>query len=93
MNTQRRAILHWLTARLAAALEVSTANVDPLLPLTEMGVDSVHAVSLAGEIEAHFGIDVDPTLTFDYPTLSHIAEFIGSQIALRATRALDGAVA
>jgi acyl carrier protein len=46
-----------------------------------MGVDSVHAVSLVGDVEAHFDIDVDPTMIFDYPTLSHIAEYIGAAVA------------
>jgi acyl carrier protein len=48
-----------------------------------MGVDSVHALSLVGDVEAHFDIDVDPTLIFDYPTLSHIAEFISGAVAGR----------
>jgi acyl carrier protein len=41
-----------------------------------MGVDSVHALSLVGEVEMRFDIDVDPTMIFDYPTLARIAEFI-----------------
>jgi acyl carrier protein len=81
MNTDRRATLRWLTARLASYLEVSAAAIDPMLPLAEMGVDSVHAVSLVGDVEAHFDIDVDPTMIFDYPTLSHIAEYIGTAVA------------
>jgi hypothetical protein len=28
----------------------------------------------------HFDIDVDPTMIFDYPTLAHIAEYIGSSV-------------
>ena len=45
-----------------------------------MGVDSVHAVSLVGDVELHFDIDVDPTMIFDYPTLSAIAEFISTAV-------------
>jgi hypothetical protein len=29
----------------------------------------------------HFDIDVDPTMIFDYPTLSRIADFIGTAVA------------
>jgi acyl carrier protein len=47
-----------------------------MVPLAEMGVDSVHALSLVGEVEMRFDIDVDPTMIFDYPTLARIAEFI-----------------
>ena len=52
-----------------------------MVPLAEMGVDSVHAISLVGDVELHFDIDVDLTMIFDYPTLARIAEFIGSAVA------------
>ena len=81
MNSNQRTILRWLTARLASSLEISPTTVEPMVPLAEMGVDSVHAVSLVGEIEAHFDIDADPTMIFDYPTLSHIAEYISVAVA------------
>ena len=81
MNANRRPILRWLTARLASYLEVSAAAIDPMRPLAEMGVDSVHAVSLVGDVEERFDIDVDPTMIFDYPTLAHIAEYIDEAVA------------
>jgi acyl carrier protein len=81
MNANRRTILRWLTARLAVYLEVSPTTIDLMVPLAEMGVDSVHALSLVGDVEAHFDIDVDPTMIFDYPTLSHIAEYIAATVA------------
>jgi acyl carrier protein len=52
-----------------------------MVPLAEMGVDSVHAISLVGDVELHFDIDVDPTMIFDYPTLAGIAEFISTAVA------------
>ena len=81
MNANRRPILGWLTTQLASYLEVSATAVNPMVPLAEMGVDSVHAISLVGDIEMHFDIDVDPTLIFDYPTLARIAEFISTAVA------------
>jgi acyl carrier protein len=81
MNSRHNPTLRWLTARLAASLAVPATTLEPMVPLAEMGVDSVHAVSLVGEIEAQFDIDVDPTLIFDYPTLSHIAEYISTAVA------------
>jgi len=81
MNANRRTILRWLTAQLASYLEVPPTAIDPMVPLAEIGVDSVHAVSLVGDVEARFDIDVDPTMIFDYPTLAHIAEFIDEAVA------------
>jgi acyl carrier protein len=83
VNTTRRPIQRWLTTRLGSYLAVPETAIDPLVPLAEMGVDSVHAISLVGDVEAHFDIDVEPTLIFDYPTLSHIAEFIGAAVGAR----------
>jgi acyl carrier protein len=83
MNANRRTILRWLTTRLALYLEVSTSTIDLVVPLAEMGVDSVHAISLVGDVEAHFDIDVDPTMIFDYPTLSHIADYISTTVGER----------
>jgi acyl carrier protein len=75
-----RVILGWLTTQLGSYLEIPATAINPMIPLAEMGVDSVHAISLVGDIEARFDIDVDPTLIFDYPTLSHIAEFIDTAV-------------
>lgn len=83
MNANRRPILEWLTKQLASYLEVPASAINPLVPLAEMGVDSVHAVSLVGDVELHFDIEVDPTMIFDYPTLSRIADFIGTSVAER----------
>ena len=83
MSANRRPILGWLTTQLASYLEVPTTTVNPMVPLAEMGVDSVHAISLVGDIEVQFDIDVDPTLIFDYPTLARIAEFISIAVAER----------
>jgi acyl carrier protein len=81
LRTQDRATLSWLATTLASYLEVPATTIDPTVPLAEMGVDSVHAVSLVGEVEMRFDIDVDPTMIFDYPTLSDIADYISAAVA------------
>ncbi|OBB16063.1 acyl carrier protein [Mycobacteriaceae bacterium 1482268.1] len=81
LRTPDHAVLRWLATTLASYLELPPTAIDPKVPLAEMGVDSVHAVSLVGDIEVHFDIDVDPTLIFDYPTLSHIADYISAAVA------------
>jgi acyl carrier protein len=73
-----RLTVSWLATQLASYLEIDATAIDPMVPLAEMGVDSVHVISLVGAIEVHYDVDVDPTLIFDYPTLSHIAEYIGN---------------
>jgi acyl carrier protein len=82
-RSARNPVLGWLTSRLAWHLDVPAHAIDPALPLAEMGVDSVRALGLVGDVEAHWDIDVDPTLVFDYPTLAHIAEFITESVGPR----------
>lgn len=83
MTIDQRVVLRWLTTRLASYLKVPAHTIDTTMPLAEMGVDSVHALSLVGDVEEHFDIDVDPTMIFDYPTLADIAEFISAAVAQR----------
>ncbi|WP_245541527.1 acyl carrier protein [Smaragdicoccus niigatensis] len=76
-----------MTTRVASYLEVPVHHVDAMVPLAELGVDSVYAVSLVGDVEAHFDIEVDATMIFDYPTLAHIAEFIESALVEQSAAA------
>jgi acyl carrier protein len=82
-RSARNPVLRWLTSRVAWHLEVPTHAIDPAVPLAEMGVDSVRALGLVGDVEAHWDIEVDPTLVFDYPTLAHIADFICESVEPR----------
>ena len=66
----------WLTDRVAAYLDKSPDDIDPRLPLAEYGLDSVYAVSLSGDIEAHLGLEVEPTMAWDYPTIEAIARYL-----------------
>jgi hypothetical protein len=43
------------------------------------GLNSVAAVSLTATLEAQLGISLPPTLAFDYPTMSAMAEYIATQ--------------
>ena len=49
--------------------------------MCETGIDSASAIGLCGDVEDHWQIDADPTLVFDYPTISDIAAFIAGQLA------------
>ncbi|WP_019548501.1 type I polyketide synthase [Streptomyces sulphureus] len=44
----------------------------------EMGMDSITAVELAGLLSERFARPLNATLTFDYPTVRALAEYLGS---------------
>jgi acyl carrier protein len=80
-------LMVWLIERVAHYLERSTAFVDPSVPLAETGIDSVSALNLCGDIEDTWGVEVDPTLAYDYPTIGAIARYLDGELAPRAERA------
>ncbi|WP_433520803.1 MULTISPECIES: acyl carrier protein [Nocardia] len=71
----------WLVTRIADYTNRAPHQVDPAVPLAELGLDSVSAVSLCGEIEDRWELDLDPTMVFDYPTITDIAEFLTIELA------------
>jgi acyl carrier protein len=76
-----RSIERWVTERVAFYLDCAVRDIDPTVPLCETGIDSASAIGLCGDVEDHWQIDADPTLVFDYPTISDIAAFIAGQLA------------
>ena len=78
---QAAEIKAWLTERVAHYLERPVDEVDENQPLAEAGISSVSAMELVGEVEDRFEINVDPTMVFDYPTVTEIAAFISEETA------------
>ena len=76
-----RSIERWVIERVAFYLDCSLRDIDPSVPLAETGIDSASAIGLCGDVEDHWQIDADPTLVFDYPTISDIAAFIAGELA------------
>ncbi|BBY15209.1 type I polyketide synthase [Mycolicibacterium litorale] len=64
-----------LTA-VAAELGCATEDVDPRLPLVEIGVDSIMTVALRRQLEKQTGLTLPPTLLWEYPTAAAVSERI-----------------
>ncbi|MET9213753.1 MULTISPECIES: acyl carrier protein [unclassified Nocardia] len=77
-------IQDWLVERVADYTDRAPHQVDPSIPLAELGMDSVSAVSLCGEIEDRWSLEIDPTLVFDYPTIAAIAGYLADEFAYAA---------
>ncbi|MFC7448479.1 acyl carrier protein [Rhodococcus daqingensis] len=78
-------ITSWLVDRVAGYLDVPALDIDPTTPLAEIGIDSVSALSLCGEVEERWQIPADATMVFDYPTIAEIAGFLAGELAAEAT--------
>jgi acyl carrier protein len=75
-------VQRWLIERVALYLEKRPEDINPALPLAEMGMDSIYALSLCGDIEDNLKLDVEPTLAWDHPSIEAIARYLVSQTAL-----------
>ncbi|AQZ67813.1 Acyl carrier protein [[Actinomadura] parvosata subsp. kistnae] len=66
----------WLRERVAFYVECEPAEIDPDVKLVEIGLDSVFAMSLSGDIEDEFGVLVEPTVAWDHPTVNALAGYL-----------------
>lgn len=59
----------------AATLSLSEDAVDSHVALSELGMDSVMAVGLRTQLQNTMGVKVGPTLIWNCPTVSHLAQY------------------
>ena len=61
---------------IAVVAGVLGREVDAKQPLMDAGLDSLGAVELRNALGSEFGIDLPATVTFDYPSVSELADFL-----------------
>ncbi|WP_031466404.1 acyl carrier protein [Sciscionella sediminilitoris] len=66
----------WLTERVAFHLERAPGQIAPDVPLIRYGLDSVYAMSVNGDIEQEFGLELDQTVLWDSPTIEALTRHI-----------------
>ena len=81
--TSPEQIRDWLTERVAAYLECPATIIRPDVPLVSYGMDSLYAVSFIGDIGLRFGVTVEETLAWDYPTIEAITSYLDHLLRTR----------
>ena len=69
-------IEQWLVGRVVAYGKIQADAFTVDTPLAELGLDSVYALTLCGDIEDEYELEVDPTIVWDHPTIRELAEGI-----------------
>src|SRR2546422_7877464 len=64
------AIQNWLVKHLAIELDVPAESIGLDDPMASLGLSSVSAVSLSGDLSEWLGRDLPPTLAYEYPTVA-----------------------
>ena len=57
-----------------------STTVDPLQPLTEVGMDSLVAVELSNHLQGSLGRKLPPTLAFEYPTIRALTDYLAKEV-------------
>ncbi len=66
----------WLVARVAAEMSLAVQAVDAEAPFAELGLGSLEAVAISGELEELLGRRLDPTLLWEFPTPRRLADHL-----------------
>ncbi|MGK7893141.1 MAG: beta-ketoacyl synthase N-terminal-like domain-containing protein, partial [Xenococcus sp. (in: cyanobacteria)] len=75
-NHQQGIIESWLVENIAQRLGVGNREVDIEEPFASLGLDSVQAVRLSADLEDYLELKLSPTLVYDYPNISSLAEYL-----------------
>lgn len=84
LKPSRQAVERWLLEEIGRTLDKSPQELDPRLPFASLGLDSPAAVALTGDLEEHWGVEVDPTLIFEYPSIQRLLDYLEGEGVLTA---------
>jgi acyl carrier protein len=72
-------LVDWLIDRIAVYLATSPAAIESDKAFGDYGLDSAFALNLCTDLETEFGILVEPTVAWDYPTIDDMAGYLATQ--------------
>jgi acyl carrier protein len=74
----------WLTGRVAHYLDEPAETIDPDAPFAEIGLDSVYAFTLCGEVEDTLSVTVELTSLWEMENLAEFTNHIVNLVARRS---------
>jgi acyl transferase domain-containing protein/NADPH:quinone reductase-like Zn-dependent oxidoreductase/acyl carrier protein len=69
-------IQDWLISILSDQLGVESSNIEINEAFASLGIDSLQAVSICGDLEVWLGLQLPPTLLWDYPTIQILSQHL-----------------
>ena len=86
------AVESWMADWLVARAGVSPGDVDFEKPFAEYGLDSMTAVEMSGEIEDWSGVELNPVVAWNHPTVTRLSAFIVDELIGSPAETADIAV-
>ena len=69
----------WCLDYLGRTVEDRSIAIGPDIPFPQMGLDSATSAYFIVELEEWLGIELEPELVFDYPTVSELAGHVAAR--------------
>lgn len=82
-NIDNEAIRRWLLAEIEDLLSIDAQELAVDQPLVNYGLSSMTGMILSGDIEQWLGIELDPSVAWEYPTIESLANYLAEQIESR----------
>lgn len=75
----RHQLTTWMRTYVADLLGIPEHDVDPHLTFTDLGLSSIQAAQLTGDLGAHLDMDVEPTVVYDFATIDRLSHELASR--------------
>ena len=76
-------VVAFLTERVARRLRRAPDAIDRDADLIELGIESIDAVLISGDLEDRYGIELDPVLLFECRTIRRVADRVMDALSAR----------
>ena len=70
---------NWLLKEISVLIEKPVSEIDFEQPFAALGLDSTVIISLTGEMEDLWGLELDPTLVFEYPSIARLLNYLEAE--------------
>ncbi len=74
-----QSIKNWMVEWLVKELKLPVKSIDTSKSFADYGLDSVTAVELSDALQDWLGINLSPTLAYDYPTIESMAQYLSGE--------------
>lgn len=75
-----------LTAAVAKRAGLDATGLDPERTFAQLGFDSLQAMKFTGHLEKDLGLELDPTLMWDHPTVARLTAYLTERLDFSAGR-------
>lgn len=79
-NMDQEGIKRWLIAEIEDLLSVDSQELAVDQPLVNYGLSSMTGMILSGDIEQWLGIELDPSVAWEYPTIESLAGYLAEEV-------------